>query len=292
MSVFHRLTCPLDQSPLRMHEGSLICSQGHSFDLAKSGYINLLPVQKKHSKDPGDSKEMVQMRRTFLNGQFYQPIAQGLAQFMAPFFSSHQEQSLAEDNTEQTNTMTLLDAGCGEGYYLAYLQQAYPHKVLDSIGLDISKWAIQAASKRNKSLGWVVGSNANLPMPEQRFNGIMCLFGFPVWSEFQRVLNQDGYVFLVDAAANHLIELREILYPHIKPYQATDYNEVAGFKLLQETTLTFQFTLTSNEALLGLASMTPHFYKAPYEGKQKLAQLKNLTITGHVRLTCLQKTGQ
>ncbi|TBR45032.1 methyltransferase domain-containing protein [Marinomonas agarivorans] len=279
MSVFHRLICPLDQLPLQEQSGAFVCAKGHSFDLAKSGYLNLLPVQKKHSKDPGDSKEMVRARQDFLNSDAYLPIALNLIQQLDRLcFSSNMEK-----------TTSILDAGCGEGYYLSYLQEHYQEKLVQSIGLDISKWAVQVASKRNKNLGWIVGSNANLPMPEARFQVVLSLFGFPVWSEFHRVLTDDGYVILVNAGENHLRELREILYPELKEYRASHYDDLVGFEVEKEETLRFSFHLDSNAMITALSSMTPHFYKASYNGKQRLSQMNSLTVTSDVRVTCLRK---
>ena len=70
-----RLRCPVCGAPLVLGEKVYLCPQGHSFDVARQGYCNLLPVTKKHSKSPGDTKEQVQARRAFLSGGFYRPIA-------------------------------------------------------------------------------------------------------------------------------------------------------------------------------------------------------------------------
>ncbi len=101
---FDQLICPLDKQPLQLNERTWCCDNGHSFDIAKQGYVNLLPVQNKRSKDPGDSKAMVQARREYLNKGYYQPLAQALA-----------------DTVLAMGSQALLDAGCGEGYYLRYL---------------------------------------------------------------------------------------------------------------------------------------------------------------------------
>ena len=76
---FTALACPLDGAPLQRQAVSLRCPEGHCFDLAAQGYVNLLPVQNKRSRDPGDSKEMVAARRRFLEVGHYQPIADAVA---------------------------------------------------------------------------------------------------------------------------------------------------------------------------------------------------------------------
>ncbi|MAA63070.1 MAG: rRNA (guanine-N1)-methyltransferase, partial [Idiomarina sp.] len=128
------LRCPIEHSPLQLVGGSWRCENGHSYDVAKQGYVNLLPVQNKRSKDPGDSKAMVQARREFLDQGYYQPLAQVLA-----------------DTVFAQGEQAVLDAGCGEGYYLRYLVEQAEQNGTDlcMAALDISKWAVQAAAKRD-----------------------------------------------------------------------------------------------------------------------------------------------
>ncbi|TDO99076.1 putative RNA methyltransferase [Marinomonas balearica] len=274
MTLFNNLLCPLDQEVL-VHEGrSMHCPNGHVYDIAKSGYINLLPVQKKHSKDPGDSKEMVSSRKQFLDSGIYDPIITGLHSFL---FNGQNESAV-------------LDAGCGDGYYLSKLieennrQSAQSQSIrnFESVGIDISKWAITAASKRSKNVSWIVGSNANIPVSDCQFDAVLCAFGFPVFSEFHRVLKSSGQLILVESGENHLLELRELLYPSIKEYRQTHMNGIDGFDLANEEKVTFKFHLGSQDEIAHLLSMTPHMHKAPYEGRQKVQELKQLSLTADV----------
>jgi hypothetical protein len=150
---FQALACPLDGAPLRRDGATWRCAAGHSFDIASQGYINLLPVQQKRSRDPGDSKEMVAARRRFLNAGFYQPIAAAVSR-------------AALADLRPGATASCLDAGSGEGYYLRQLAAAATEsrQSLAVLGLDISKWAVLSAAKQDKRPSWVVGSNANLPV--------------------------------------------------------------------------------------------------------------------------------
>lgn len=279
--MLNDLLCPLDGDPLSLKDASLICQNGHSFDLAKTGYVNLLPVQNKKSKDPGDSKAMVASRQSFLNSHAYQPIADTLNDMIKEQLNL---------NPESQNEVRLLDAGCGEGYYLSRLASQREYSLVSSIGLDISKWAVTAASKRNKSLSWLVASNAHLPMPENRFDGILCLFGFPAWSEFERVLTAQGFVIIANSGADHLIELREVLYPEIRPYKAPDYTNIDGLKLISTQSLRFSFEVNSNQELMDLLAMTPHRHKAPYDGLKAAEELTQLSLTADVTFSILQKS--
>ncbi|BFM47918.1 putative RNA methyltransferase [Marinomonas sp. THO17] len=280
MPILENLTCPIDGEYLQRQAGSLTCSRGHTFDLAKTGYVNLLPVQNKRSKDPGDSKDMVSSRQNFLNLEHYLPIIDAIMTGWPK--AAWQPQ------------MRILDAGCGEGYYLHHLGQAFEKAAIpvERVGLDISKWAVTAASKRDKTVSWIVGSNASLPVPDQRFDVILCLFGFPVFHEFQRTLVDSGYLLLVESGPQHLIELREILYDSIHPYKATYSEGVTGFELESEYSKQFTFSLMSQQQIQYLLSMTPHIHKASYQGKQQIKQLDKISVTADIKLRWYRKTNE
>lgn len=120
-------SCPLCHAPLSRRDNSYICPLRHQFDLAKEGYVNLLPVQFKRSRDPGDSAEMMQARRAFLDAGHYQPLRDAISDFL----------SVAAPER-------LLDIGCGEGYYT----HAFAAIAAHCWGLDVSKSAIRAAARR------------------------------------------------------------------------------------------------------------------------------------------------
>ena len=279
MTTFEQLSCPIDKLPLSAQGRSLVCSNGHSFDIAKSGYINLLPVQNKRSKDPGDSKEMVSYRQSFLNLNHYFPIVKHMMD-QWPY-------ELADPSP-----IRVLDAGCGEGYYLHHLMNEFSQRdvSLQGVGLDISKWAVTAASKRSKEATWIVGSNAGLPMPDGCLDVVLCLFGFPVFSEFHRTLSDKGYLLLVESGEDHLLELRKILYPSIHPYKATHSEGLEGFEQVAESALHYPFKLSSQDEIHHLLCMTPHIHKASYEGKEAVKELNEISVTAHVNFRWYKKT--
>jgi 23S rRNA (guanine745-N1)-methyltransferase len=278
ITPFLALACPLDGAPLQRHDTSWRCPAGHSFDIAAHGYTNLLPVQKKRSRDPGDSKEMVAARRRFLDAGFYQPIAAATSR-------------LALAGLLPDATATCLDAGCGEGYYLRQLAAAATNegRKLAILGLDISKWAVLSAAKRDKRPNWVVGSNANLPVMSGTLDRVLCMFGFPVYPEFARVLKTGGELLQVDTGPDHLRELREIIYPSLKPEKAEETAAPPGFTRLGSETLRFAFELDNREQIADLLTMTPHLYRANPEGRAKAAALRTLALTVDVRLTRFER---
>lgn len=269
---FDKLACPLDGGALERQGGSWRCAAGHCFDVAAQGYANLLPVHHKRSRDPGDSKLMVEARRRFLNAGCYQPIAAAVSRLVLA-------------GASPGATLACLDAGCGEGYYLRQLAAAAvggPQLAL--LGLDISKWAVLAAAKQDKRPNWLVGSNAKLPVLPATVDRVLCLFGFPVYGEFARVLKPEGELLQVDAGPDHLCELRRIIYPSLKVERAAEAAPPPGFDHLATESLRFVLPLVGAEPIADLLAMTPHLYRASAEGRARAAALSELELTVDVRL--------
>ncbi len=276
---FQDLCCPLDGQPLTGDGQSWRCGAGHCYDIARQGYTHLLPVQNKRSRDPGDSKAMVAARRRFLNGGHYRPIATAVADAL-----------LAE--SAGVSPLSCLDAGCGEGYYLRELAAREDDRTLALAGLDISKWAVQAAARQDRQTRWLVGSNANLPVATASLDRVLCLFGFPVYDEFARVLKPGGELLLADAGPNHLRELREIVYPSLKPRGEKPLAAPTGFCSLAADTVTYSLELSEAQAIADLLAMTPHLYRASAEGRARAAALSALTVTVEVQVRRLQRLAE
>ena len=261
------LICPIDGSPLLFVNHALSCSNGHQYDIGKPGYANLLSAQHKRSKAPGDSKEMVNARTAFLSEGFYDPIARDIAELIA-----------AQTQSE----LTLVDAGCGEGHYLEKIDSLTEAR-LNLIGFDISKWAIQRAAKRCQGT-WLVASNKRIPLADNSANVVLDMFGFPNFDSFARILKPDGKLICVTPGDKHLIELREIIYPTVKPTNARQHPDFFCRDI--EKNITYEIEL-DKAALGNLLAMTPHLYRAPKDGLAKLATLERMNITIDVMLDAL-----
>ena len=278
ITPFTALACPLDGKALRRDGAAWRCADGHTFDVASQGYTHLLPVQNKRSRDPGDSKEMVAARRRFLDAGHYQRIADAARCAV-----------LAE--SAPGATVRCLDAGCGEGYYLRQLAAGNEARHLSPIGLDISKWAVLSAAKQDKRMTWVVGSNANLPVLSGSLDRVLCMFGFPVYAEFARVLAPEGQLVQIDAGPDHLRELREIIYPVLKAERAVDASVPTGFSRLSGETVRYTALIDGRQQIADLLSMTPHLFRASAEGKARVAALPSLSVTVDVRVARYRKNG-
>lgn len=268
------LICPLDSHVLSVVDDVLKCSNGHCFDIAKQGYVNLLPVQNKRSSDPGDSKEMVSARQSFLRAGYYESISFNLLRI------------LRQLNVD--NTYVVLDAGCGEGYYLAKIQHEFSNLC---IGLDISKWAVLAAAKHFKTCSWLVASNRDIPLLATSIDLIVCMFGFPCFDVFSKVLKAQGIVVLIDPLDDHLVELREVLYPQVTKHGLSNIDHAleCGFELGETFEYRDTISVKSGLDIQNLLKMTPHLYKATFEGKQKALELSSIKLTLHYAVRVLQK---
>ena len=161
--------CPVCAAALQREERRYICPAGHSFDRAKEGYCNLLPVNRKHSKAPGDDKAMATARSVFLGKGYYAPLREALC-------------ALAVSMTGEAPTV--LDAGCGEGYYTDGIYRALQDagKAPQMAGTDISKFILRRAAKREKDIEFAVASSYRLPMAAGSFAGSCeAAAGFSMW---------------------------------------------------------------------------------------------------------------
>jgi 23S rRNA (guanine745-N1)-methyltransferase len=276
ISPFEDLVCPLDGGRLVADGATWRCESGHSFDVARQGYTHLLPVQQKRSREPGDSKEMVAARRRFLEAGYYRPIAAAVGEWVL---------------AARGERVACLDAGCGEGYYLRELAALATSNrrsaTLALLGLDISKWAVLAAARQDPRPRWVVGSNARLPVHSGSVDCVLCIFGFPVYPEFERVLRPGGRLLLVDPGPEHLRELREIIYPTLKA-PAGEERSFGPFSRRSSQALTYTIELSTPAQIGDLLAMTPHLHRAGAQGRAAAAALTALSVTVDVRLSSLR----
>lgn len=253
------LLCPICGELLTKQDRSYVCAKRHSFDIARQGHVNLLPVQNKRSLSPGDTAEQVVSRRSFLDGGFYAPIRDALC-------------ALAEDHN---CAGPILDIGCGEGYYSAELANRMKVQLL---GLDISKEAVRYAAGRYKNAAWICASAAHLPVKDQSFGLLTSLFALTMPEEFKRVLRPDGAFIQVLAAEDHLLGLKNIIYPELHHKEKFTTPEIPGFQLIESRSVRFTFTVEGQQ-VQNLLSMTPHVYRIGKEGAERLRQTQMLTDT-------------
>ena len=251
------LICPICQLPLASEGRTLRCGRNHSFDVARQGYVNLLPVQQKRSLHPGDTREQVLSRREFLESGAYGPIVEAVKKAAAG------------------HAGPILDVGCGEGWYAV---QVADHLNAELTGLDISKEAVRCAAAKYKGRRWICGTAAHLPIPDESVGVLMSMFALTMPLEFRRVLKANGIFIQVLAAQDHLMGLKSIIYPEILLKEKDSVPVLEGFELVSSTPVRFEFT--AEGAQIGnLLSMTPHFWRISAEGAKRLKETERLTDT-------------
>ena len=257
--------CPICQENLTLVEGSLKCNNRHSFDLAKFGYVNLAPQIKQSANY---DKENFQNRQQILEAGFYQAILEAISDLLA--------------NSE--NTETILDIGCGEGFYSRKLQENHPDKTF--YAFDISKDSVQIAAKSepNWAVNWFVGDLARLPITDASMDILLDIFSPANYGEFRRVLSKDGILIKVIPTENHLKEIRQKVQDQLtnKDYSNQDIKNhfQEHFTILSSQTASLTKTITA-EQLQALRSMTPLLFHVD-QSKIDWSQLTEITIESEI----------
>jgi len=277
------LICPACKTTLYEEDTRFQCAQNHSFDKSRNGYVNLLLSNMKHSKDPGDNKVMVKARDYFLTQGHYAAISNLL---------NSQVNELLGANESESH---IADLGCGNGYYLKNLKHTLDTNQRNNIhywGVDIAKDAIHIASKEAKDIHWIVSSIAHLPFASTTLNSIISLFSPIHFDEFSRVLNEDGYLFVIYPATHHLYELRNILFSDIKEINPERIlkDSRQHFNVINQIPLKYSISLNSNSDIVNLFKMTPYFWRCTPEKKQHVLELANFELTIDIILWVLKKS--
>ena len=252
--------CPVCKNALTKNEKTYTCDKKHTYDIAKSGYVNLLLPNQMNTKLPGDNKLMVQARTNFLNKDYYKPLADKLCEVVERY---------CKDNA------VVFDAGCGEGYYTSKVNE-YLNGRAKIIGADISKNALAVAAKRSKSIEYAVGSLFHLPLLSESCDVLMTLFAPYCGEEFLRVLKSDGVMVLVIPSEKHLLGLKKAVYddPYLNDVKSYDLD---GFKLIEKVHIDDNIFLPCNEDIANLFTMTPYYYKTSVEDSKKISELNELS---------------
>lgn len=266
------LICPICSAPLTVAANGVACPARHSFDRARQGYLNLLPVQHKNSREPGDNAAMVEARRRFLDGGHYAPLAKRLAELAAGYAPER-----------------WLDIGCGEGYYTEQIAAALPKA--DGYALDISREAVKQACKRSKHLHWLVASMARVPLADASCQLLASVFSPLDWQEAKRLLAPGGGLLRMGPTGEHLMELRQKLYEQVRDYDDEKHLALVpdGMQLAHSETLNFKLKLATAQARADLLSMTPHGWRASVEKRQAVIA-EDLEVTVSIRYDWLQRT--
>ena len=271
-----KLRCPVCHQPLTISEKGASCANSHQFDRAKQGYFNLLQSHKKRSKNPGDDKMMVRARSQFLDTGHYAPVIRQLV-------------ATIQALTAEIKSPAIFDAGCGEGFYTTEVKGALPDSQI--AGLDISRPAIIACSKRSKEVAWLVGSVNDLPLMDNQIDIIISIFSRCDWQEFSRILKPGGHVLVLAPGEKHLLELRQAIYDDVRPYPVDKQVEKlpVTLQLVSSEQVGAQMHLPDSATIMNLLAMTPHYWHAKPEQKEKLQQMDELLCRLDMKLYTIRR---
>ena len=257
--------CPICQENLTLVESSLKCNNRHSFDLAKFGYVNLAPQIKQSANY---DKENFQNRQQILEAGFYQAILEAVSDLLS----------------NSKNAKTILDIGCGEGFYSRKLQESHLDKTF--YAFDISKDSVQIAAKSepNWAVNWFVGDLARLPIKDASMDILLDIFSPANYGEFRRVLSKDGILIKVIPTENHLKQIRQMVQDQLTNKDYSNQNIKNHFQehftILSNQTASLTKTITA-EQLQALLSMTPLLFHID-QSKIDWSQLTEITIEAEI----------
>lgn len=260
--------CPVCKEKLKKLNNTLHCCNGHCFDIAKKGYVNLLTTAGRNPKNAGDNPEMVKARTEFLDKGYYLPLAEKTAEIMSGLVKGIEKP-------------VIIDSGCGEGFYTCVYAEKIPQAQF--CGIDISKNAVAHCMTRVHMGGihnceFAVASSFELPFRKGFADCIVCTFAPVANDEYALKLKKGGKLVVVSPSPRHLFELKSLLYE--KPYEnKPNVYGLNKFRLADETVFEYTKHLSSAEDIWNLFTMTPYFYKTSKEASEKLKSVQELDVT-------------
>ena len=264
------------------------CAARHSFDAARQGYVNLVLSHKKRSKEPGDDPAMIQSRRRFLDLGFYDRVSDGINESIATVLSG----------LGHGSDCAMLDAGCGEGFYLQRLKNALAlggetDRQMTFHGIDVSKFAVRQATQRDRDMDWFVASINDLPFVDDSVDVLLNIFSPANIAEFSRILKPTGNLVFVSPGPKHLNGLREVIYPVTRDHAAPSITEKAEelFAPAAVTRITYPLELKSSQEIMDLLAMTPYYWNINEDTKAKVASLEQLSLDVDVEIRVFPKKG-
>ncbi len=268
--IMSSFICPVCKSELLLFEKIYKCPYNHCFDVSKDGYVNLLMSQQSSLKRHGDDKLMVRARREFLEKGFYGELREKLCETV--------NEAISENST-------IIDVGCGEGYYTSEISKINDFEIF---GIDISKDALKYAAKSVKNSSFAVASAFSLPFADASADCVLSVFAPSAYEEFHRVLKSDGKLIKAIPLEDHLWELKCALYK--EPYKnKPEKRNDELFELITLKEIKYEINLTQKEDIENLFKMTPYYYKTGRADSEKLLSLNSLETTVHFGIEVYEK---
>ena len=265
------LACPVCGEALAIGASAATCPRAHTFDRARSGYLNLLLSNRKQSKEPGDSPAMMHSRRAFLQGGFYDRMAEAANAAVAEILIGRSGAQVA-------------DLGCGEGFFTAGLHRALAAAGSPSCtcyGVDISRPGIKMAARLDRGITWVVASLHRSPFLPRSLDVVLSMFAPIDAVDVRRVVREDGALVTVTPGPDHLDALRHIIYTSVKPHPQTPalMEGDALFAQTASTRVRYPIVVETAAQIMNLLAMTPYYWNINRATRSRIEALTRLELT-------------
>jgi len=277
------LACPVCGAELSVRATAAACPNAHTFDRARSGYLNLLLSNKKQSAEPGDSLAMMQSRRTFLQGGFYDRMAAAANTTVTAILAGRTEAHVA-------------DLGCGEGFFTARLRRtiaAPASRAPSCYGVDISRSGIKMATTYDREITWIVASLHRSPFRPRSLDVVLSMFASIDAADARRVVRNDGALVTVTPGPDHLDRLRSIIYTSVKAHPDTP-RLMAGDTLFEQTAtmrVRYPIVIDTPEQIMNLLSMTPYYWNISRATRARIEALTRLELTVDANVSVFRPAG-
>lgn len=270
--------CPHCSAPLAEEAAAFACANGHRFDRAKEGYVNLLPGGRLRGRPSGDDEAMVRARRTVFDAGLYAPIMDAAA-------AAVEEMGAPPSGA----ALRVLDCGSGEGSYLAAVAERVG---ADAWGVDISKPAVRLAARRHRRHHHAVASTYQLPFADAEFDVLLSVFSPRPRTEMMRVLRAEGHVVIVRPGPEHLAGLKALVYDEPRQHRdpATPGDGDDWPTPLRVDTVQFDLALEEPALRLALLEMTPYWWSARPDRRDEIAAVVH-TVGVDVRIAVFGHAG-
>ena len=258
------LACPVCGEGLTLGASAAVCQGAHSFDRARSGYLNLLLA--KQSAEPGDSVAMLQSRRAFLQSGFYSQMSAATNEAVAQVLTGNADAQVA-------------DMGCGEGFFTARLKKSLPASVV--YGVDISRPGIRMATSYDREIHWLIASLHHSPFLPRSLDVVLAMFAPIDAADVRRVVRDDGALVTVTPGPDHLDGLRAILYKEVQPHSPMPAL-MAGDTLFEpggSTRVHHSIVVDSPAQIMNLLVMTPYYWNINLETRARVESLSRIELT-------------
>lgn len=271
------LICPKCRGALINEEKTLKCKSGHSYDVAKQGYVNLVLGS---SKGSGDDKDMCKSRHEFHNCDFYRCLSERLAQICI-----------------ENDINCIIDAGCGEGYYLRKIRDKYVEYKKDAFslcGIDLAKEAISLGARLEKNVAnenkieYAVAGIFDMPVGDSTVDCVLSVFAPVPDLEAFRILKNDGIMIVVSPGEKHLEGLKNAIYEDVYDNEVSE-KQYSGFELINSEIVNDEITVEKGN-IFNLFHMTPYYWKTSEKDSGKLNNLEKLTTKIEFIISIYKKT--